>query len=230
MGLRDIELDLSYETTEGKEQLVEEFYIPVLQNANKYYRIAGFFSSTSLVVAAKGIEGLINNGGEMYLLISPELSEEDYRIIKEHGNVVEELTCFSELDLDFNPHENLQALAWLLDSGKLKIKIVVGIKSQNSLFHQKVGIVFDENNDMISFSGSINETAQAWLNNIEEFKVFRSWESGQIDYLTSDLKKFLSYWKNERQDIAEVYDVPQAIIEKIIKKVNIIELPKLKGK
>ena len=32
--------------------------------------------------------------------------------------------------------------------GKLKIKIVVGIKSQNSLFHQKVGIVFDENNDM----------------------------------------------------------------------------------
>ena len=217
MGLRDIELDLSYETTEGKEQLVEEFYIPVLQNANKYYRIAGFFSSTSLVVAAKGIEGLINNGGEMYLLISPELSEEDYRIIKEHGKVVEGLSCFSELDLDSNPHENLQALAWLLDCGKLKIKIVVGIKSQNSLFHQKVGIVFDENNDMISFSGSINETAQAWLNNIEEFKVFRSWESGQVDYLTSDLKKFISYWKNERQDIAEVYDVPEAIIEKIVK-------------
>ena len=43
------------------------------------------FSSSALSVAAKGIEGLVNNGGKMYLLISPEISEEDYKIIKEHG-------------------------------------------------------------------------------------------------------------------------------------------------
>lgn len=51
MSLKDIELQPSYETTESKDQLLENFYIPVLQEANKYYRIAGFFSSSALVVA-----------------------------------------------------------------------------------------------------------------------------------------------------------------------------------
>lgn len=217
MSLKDIELQPSYETTESKEQLLENFYIPVLQEANKYYRIAGFFSSSALAVAAKGIEGLIHNGGKMYLLISPELSEEDFDTIKEHGMISEESHIFDELVLDTSiPNENIQALAWLLDMGKLEIKIVVGKRTRNSLFHQKIGVVFDNVGNTISFSGSINESAQAWLNNIEEFKVFRSWEEGQIEYLQSDLKKFITYWKNERRDIADVYDIPEAIREHIV--------------
>ncbi|MBP3806043.1 MAG: DEAD/DEAH box helicase family protein [Oribacterium sp.] len=217
MALRDLELEVSYETDESKDQLLDKFYIPVLECANRYYRIAGFFSSSSLIVAARGIEGLINNGGKMYLLVSPELSDEDYQTIIEHDQISENNKMFSDLDFDSMPHENLQALAWLLDEGRLEIKIVVGLKSKNSLFHQKVGIVFDDSGDILSFSGSINETAQAWINNIEEFKVFRSWETGQLEYLQSDLKKFLSYWKNEREGVAKVYDVPDAIKEKIVK-------------
>ena len=217
MNLRELTIATHYETTESKTHLLDEFYVPVLSSASKYYRIAGFFSSSALVVAAKGIEGLIQNGGKMCLLVSPELSEEDYRIICEHGTITEDAGIFSELNLESSVHENLQALAWLLDCGKLEIKIVVGKNSRNSLFHQKVGIVFDSDGNLLSFSGSINETAQAWLNNIEEFKVFRSWESGQLEYVQSDLDKFLSYWKNQRRDIAEVYNIPDSIRAKIIK-------------
>ena len=57
MGLRDLPIAMSYETTESRTQLLDEFYIPVLDQAKKYYRIAGFFSSTALAVAAKGIVG-----------------------------------------------------------------------------------------------------------------------------------------------------------------------------
>lgn len=217
MSLKDIELKPSYETSSSKDHLLENFYIPVLQEANKYYRIAGFFSSTALVVAAKGIEGLIHNDGKMYLLISPELSEEDYEIIKEHGCVTAECSLFDDFKSEKKYlNENIQALAWLLDNGKLEIKIVIGKRTRNSLFHQKIGVVFDDLGNIISYSGSINETAQAWINNIEEFKVFRSWEPGQIDYLKSDLEKFLAYWKNEKQDIAETYDIPQAIKAHIV--------------
>ena len=216
MSLRDINISTNYETTEDSRQLVDEFYIPVLDQAVKYYRIAGFFSSSSLAIAAKGIEGLVNNGGKMYLLISPELSDEDFRVIQKHGKVTEDVSIFSDLKLDCAVSENVQALAWLLDCGRLEIKIVVGKKKATSLFHQKVGVVFDAENNIVSFSGSINETAQAWLNNIEEFKVFRSWEEGQIDYLQSDLSKFLAYWKNERPGVADVYDIPDAIKKKII--------------
>lgn len=151
MGLRELKLSPSYETTESKSQLLDDFYIPVLENACKYYRIAGFFSSSALSVAAKGIEGLVNNGGKMYLLISPEISEEDYKIIKEHG-LNADSSVFSELSFETTQDENLKALAWLLDNRKLEIKIVVGKKSRNSLFHQKIGIIFDNAGDMISFS------------------------------------------------------------------------------
>ena len=74
MGLRDLHLEASYETAESKTHLLDAFYIPVLEQAVKYYRIAGFFSSSALAVAAQGIEGLIQNHGKMYLLISPKLS------------------------------------------------------------------------------------------------------------------------------------------------------------
>ena len=217
MSLKELAISTSYETTESRTQLLDEFYIPVLAMAKKYYRIAGFFSSTALTVAMKGIEGLVNSGGKMYLLVSPELSEDDYKTITEHNAITSDAALFSDFHLDGVMNENLQLLAWLLDNGRLEIKIVVGTKSRNSLFHQKVGIVVDDCGNMISFSGSINETAQAWLNNIEEFKVFKSWEPGQMDYLQSDLTKFLTYWKDQRQDIAKVYDVPASIKEKIIK-------------
>lgn len=217
MGLKKLNIATSYETMDGRTRLLDEFYIPVLECAKKYYRIAGFFSSTALAVAAKGISGLVANGGKMYLLISPELSEEDYDTIASHGTIPSDAAMFDSFNVEDIPDENLQLLAWLLDAGKLEIRIVVGKQSRNSLFHQKVGIVEDECGDMISFSGSINETAQAWLNNIEEFKVFRSWENGQIDYLNSDLSKFIAYWKGERKDIADVYDIPQVIRDRLIK-------------
>lgn len=99
MGLRDLPISTSYETTESRTQLLEEFYNPVLDQATKYYRIAGFFSSTALAVAAKGIEGLVNNGGKMYLLVSPELSEDDYKTITEHGYFSDSSAIFEDFHI-----------------------------------------------------------------------------------------------------------------------------------
>ena len=214
MGFKDLDLNISYETNDCSSQLLDDFYIPTLEQAVKYYRIAGFFSSTSLSIAARGIEGLVKNNGKMYLLISPELSADDYQIMEKH-NSIDNTTFSKNFSVDC-PDDNLKALAWLLDIGRLEIKIVVSKKSALSLFHQKVGILFDSNGDMISFSGSINETAQAWMQNIEEFKVFSSWQEGQKAYLLSDLKKFLAYWNNERQNIAQVYDLPTSVKNKIV--------------
>ena len=216
MGFKDIDFELAYESGENSEDLLERFYIPALERSTKYYRIAGYFSSTALAIAASGIEGLIHNEGEMYLLVSPELSVEDYRIIQEHRQVTDNMDMFKDFHIESDPDEHLRALAWLLDSGKLKIKIVVPKRGHMSLFHEKIGVLFDNDGNMVSFSGSINETAQAWLYNIEEFKVFCSWKQGQMDYLNKDLKKFLDYWKGNRQALADVYDVPTAICQKII--------------
>lgn len=217
MSYRNLNIEKSYETTGKKTQLLEEFYIPFLQETKEYRRIAGYFSSSSLVVASKGIEGLIKNNGVMKLLISPNLTEQDYEIIKTNNYITDTLSIFDEFNNNsFPKNDNLEALAWMLKNGKLQIKIVVDKNSCNSIFHQKVGIGFDEEGNQLSFSGSINESAQAWLNNIEEFKTFKSWEPEQLEYLLADLKKFNSYWNNERQDVAYVYDIPESIKNRII--------------
>lgn len=217
MGLRDLTLRSSYETEESRTHLLDTFYVPVLEQATAYYRIAGYFSSAALTVAARGIEGLIHNGGRMYLLISPTLSRSDYDAIQTYGGLREDNALFRDSDFLGNANDSVRALAWLLAQDRLKIKIVVGRRSQESLFHQKVGIITDNRGDQISFSGSVNETAQGWTENIEEFKVFRSWEPGQLEYVKDDLRKFMEFWKNKRPAIAEAYDIPDAIREKLLR-------------
>ena len=229
MSYKDLEIEMCYETSSEKYELLEKFYIPMLSKTVRYYRIAGYFSSTALLVASKGIEELVNNDGVMRLLISPEISEQDYNVLKSNtnGTLDESMDLFSDFNINmFDEHDNLKLLAWLLANKKLEIKVVVDKRSRKSIFHQKIGIGFDKTGNMISFSGSINETAQAWLDNIEEFKTFKSWESGQASYFLNDLQKFNDYWNNEKQEIAQVYDVPTSIKEEIIKKspANIYDL------
>ena len=217
MSYKNLNIKKSYETSGNKNSLLEDFYIPFLSETKEYRRIAGFFSSSSLIVASEGIEGLIKNNGIMKLLISPNLSQEDYEIICKTKCLDSSLSMFNEFnDNNFPNNDRLEALSWMLRNNRLEIKIVVNKNSINSLFHQKVGIGFDSEGNQLSFSGSINETAQAWLDNIEEFKTFKSWENDQYEYLLTDLKKFNSYWNNERQDVAFIYDIPESIKKKII--------------
>lgn len=217
MSYKNLMIKKSYETSGNRTELLEEFYIPFLSETVDYRRMAGFFSSSSLIISVKGIEGLIKNNGKMKLLISPRLSQQDYDIIKNTNSINSSLSIFDDFNNEnFPKNDNLEAFAWLLRNGRLEIKIVVNKNSADSLFHEKIGIGFDSEGNLISFSGSINETAQAWLNNIEEFKTFKSWEPEQLEYLLIDLKKFNSYWNDERQDIALVYDLPESIKNKII--------------
>ena len=57
--LTEIDIKQGYSTSVN--DIGEEFYVPTLQNAISYKRIAGYFSSTSFLYFAKGIEGLLKN-------------------------------------------------------------------------------------------------------------------------------------------------------------------------
>lgn len=53
MGLRDINIKLEYRGFQ--DEIVRDFYIPLLEESCLYQRAVGFFSSTSLAEIAKGI-------------------------------------------------------------------------------------------------------------------------------------------------------------------------------
>ena len=206
MNFKDLHIKPCYES--GIDDIIEDFYVPVLGAAIQYDRIAGFFSSTSLAVAARGIADFIVNGGRMRLITSPRLDGEDIEIVKKI--VANDPTLIpSDFGLDLNNLENefeknhVKALGWMLASGLLEMKLAVVFNDDGSicdndtisvkgLFHQKVGILKDTEGNEMSVSGSINETASAWVNNDEEFKVFKEWTSAiksNIVHYSSDFDR-----------------------------------------
>ena len=232
MSLRDLEgIKVAYDS--GFDNILKDFYIPVLKEAKSYRRIAGFFSSSSLAVAARGISGLVKNGGVMEMIVSPRLSNEDIEMMEKVNEDPEKVISdimLKDLD-DFEStleKRRVDALGWLIAKGLLKIKIATVYDNkgrlmdsekieESGLFHIKVGILEDENGDILTFSGSINETASAWVRNVEEFKVFKSWEYGQMESARVDINKFESYWNGET-DRVKISDLPVAVENKIIQK------------
>jgi len=229
MSFLDLELKPDYDSE--SDDILNQFYIPVLSRAKRYYRLAGFFSSSALAVAARGISAFILNEGHMRLIVGAKLQKPDIEAIREGKEDSERI--LSEMMLrDLKEIENeiirdhVRALAWLVAKGHLDIKIAIVVDNcghpidydtaiRKGIFHQKVGIFEDEDGNFISFSGSVNETATAWEDNIEEFKVFRSWVEGEVEHLASDNRKFEKYWYGQTERL-KVYEVPTAVRKKLV--------------
>lgn len=230
MSLKDIGLKVAYDSDE--DDILNSFYIPALSESVKYYRLTGFFSSSSLALSALGIINFINNGGEMKLVASIKINRRDKEAIEKGIEKPEEvISKFMTDGLDEMKNEfikdHLAALAWMIATKKLEIKVAImtdksgsiacqeDIEKQGGIFHQKVGLLEDKEGNILSFSGSVNETAFGWTGNIENFDVFRSWVGGEIDHLSQKRKMFEKFWDG-RTKRAIIYDMPDAIRDKII--------------
>ncbi|MHA1747718.1 MAG: DEAD/DEAH box helicase family protein, partial [Promethearchaeota archaeon] len=224
MSLKEIHLKEAYDS--DIDDILREFYIPVLSQSISYQRISGFFSSSTLAITAKGILNFIKNNGKMKLICSSKFSESDINIITDVVNDSNNILSnnfqneLSNLDEGFIK-DHLKAFGWMLANNLIEIKIAIPLNDyglpldsisieNTSLFHQKVGILKDENGYLISFSGSQNETLFGWYYNIEEFKVFKSWIVGDEGKLEADIKKFRKYWNGETKRTI-IIDLPEAI-------------------
>jgi len=228
MNLQDIRLKPAYDSDE--DDILNDFYIPALSNSLSYWRLAGFFSSSALAVAARGILGLIKNGGTMKLVVGAKLRKADVEAIekgmKNREQAIAEMMIrdLDSIEAEF-VKDHVKALAWMVANNKLEIKVAVPLNTyaktaediNEGIYHQKVGILSGGNNtsNSISFSGSVNESETGWLRSIEEFKVFRGWVPGEDTYVKSDIEKFEKYW-NGLAKRAIVIDIPTAVRDKLI--------------
>ena len=227
MSLPDLELQDAYDTGDRSEKVIQEFYVPVLQEAVLYKRLTGYFSSQVLALAARGVAGLIKNGGKMQLIASPVVSEKDFEVLSNYRE--EELEKFVEHQFEIAmanvndlastiAFDHLRALGWMLREEILEIRILVpkDIHAGSGIFHSKVGIIEDSLGNMVSFSGSVNETAMGWSQNIEEFKVFKSWEPGSENWVKHDLALFNKYWNLSSDSGFEAVPLPKKSVEKLL--------------
>ena len=216
MAFTDLNLLKHYKTY--KHNIVKEFYTPVLQESVLYQRSVGFFSSTALIELTKGIAGIVKNGGKIQFIVSPYLSEEDVEAIQkgyEKKKIIEQalLREYKEPENYFQ-EERLNLLSHLIENGNLEIKVAFTPPNKsNGMYHEKVGIVTDAEGNKIVFTGSLNETINAFYNNYESIVVFTSWEESR-QYAEEMQNDFDTLWNNEDTDL-EIIEFPEVVKEKI---------------
>ena len=126
MSFRDIELKPEYRSR--LDNVIRDFYTPVLKQAVVYKRAVGFFSSSALLSLTAGISGLIRNGGSIQVIASPRLSQEDIEAINDglrrRDDVIKEV-LLRELHEPKGKFEEarLNLLNNLIAADRLEIKI-----------------------------------------------------------------------------------------------------------
>ena len=200
--LTDIHLNISYRT--GKDDMLSCFYRPCLVHSVLYRRAVGYFTSSGLAYAAKGLANLVARGGKMRLIASPYLSDDDIdaleRAKEKPDEVLAQIVAGSLMDVeDLLVRDRLNALSWLAASGALEVKLALRVNQigrySNSLYHEKIGIFSDEAGNHVAFTGSANETAGGLIENFESIKVFSSWDKS-TDYVYEISNDFDLLWEN----------------------------------
>lgn len=228
MTLSFTELTIKKEYRSLLDGVVNNFYIPILNQSTMYKRAVGFFSSSALIELSRGICGLIQNGGKIQLIASPKLSADDIAAIEdgfERRYEIIESSLLRELaDIHGRFCEaRLNLLSNLIAAGKLEIKIAfLEDNSHIGMFHEKMGLMYDMNDNIIAFTGSMNESANAFSHNYESIDVFTSWSSDEERVLTKQAA-FNAMWGDYEPHI-KVVEFPrlaQEIINRYKKDENI---------
>lgn len=217
MSLLEVNLKKEYRTP--RDNIIKDFYIPLLKESNLYKRSVGFFSSSSLLEISYGISNLINNNGKIQLIVSPNLSDEDIIAINKgyeiRENIIERaLLQYITEPQNYFEEERLNLLATLIAQEKLDIKVAFSLKNDKlGLYHEKLGLIYDKEGNVVAFSGSMNETENAFISNYEIVDVFTSWEDK--DRVEIKERAFDNLW-NDSDKSALVYDFPKAVKEKLL--------------
>ena len=219
MGFQDIEIKSEYRSR--LDNVIKDFYVPVLKQSVLYKRAVGFFSSTALVELSAGICGLVKNGGKIQLIASPHLSSDDIEAInsglKRRDDVIEE-ALIRQLSEPIGAEEaaRLNLLSNLIAAGVLEIKIAF-LETGNSvgMFHEKMGLMYDNDQNIIAFSGSMNESFNAFRQNYEAVDVFTSWTSDENRVMAKQAA-FNAMW-NDYEPSIRVRDFPK-VADLIVKK------------
>lgn len=216
MGFKDIPIKNEYRSL--IDDVVKDFYIPLLGRAVLYQRAVGFFSSSALVMISKGIEGLVHNGGRIQIIASPKLSISDIEEMRkgyEVRKVIENslIRELNEVD-DSTDLEKLSYIARLVADGVLDIKIAfLTSKNEIAMYHEKMGLITDDEGNIVAFSGSMNESENAFRGNYESFDTFCSW-TNDCERVFQKQMAFKAIWEDYEPGV-ETLEFPIAVKKRL---------------
>lgn len=206
--LRDLALDLLYA---GRgEHIAGRLLLPALAVSRRYDRLSSYFTVASFVSIARGLEGLRENGGTMRLVVGAHAVDPDLRRAGElayAAEVVEQVrqrfiadvtTLVDELERD-----RLATVAWMIRDGLLDVRCAAPKHTDSvgqPIFHSKRFLFVDHYGDLVTATGSPNETVSGLGGNFEEVTVHRSWTDSE-GYTRAHLERFETVWQGREPEL-----------------------------
>lgn len=196
----------------GTSDLGKEFFSPCLSKCNSYKRAAGYFSSSALISWVDALPRFVNNDDVVIqLLISPQLNEEDFNILKMTSNEIIKTQLFNSLSdkiileainlvesssQHISKAARLKIFAWMIVNRHLELRFAFPKHvSASGIFHEKIGIFKFPNGNQIAFTGSANETISGHSNNYESIDVYRSWINEDLERIAIKEGQFKEAWE-----------------------------------
>lgn len=208
---------ISYKTS--SDDIINEFFLPCLKWANKFERGVGYFTSGWIEYNAEGMAEFVSHGGIAKWIVSPIIEKKDFEVFLRavNGEKEEYINRLVELGVEKLMHEmreNTQNLfAWMIHDRVLEMKFAVPMGDLlGGDFHDKFGNFYGENDEVLSFTGSMNDSKKGFIN-YEGIFVFESWAGGRA-YTEIMQQKFEDLWKNTEANI-KCYNMSEAVKNKI---------------
>lgn len=201
--LRSQTFELRYSSKRANHPI--DFFTKTLSNSSHVDIGLGYFSSASFNVLACGFAHFISNGGLMRMYINPNLSEEDYNLLKNkdaEGFRRKLIESYEKLFKVLSRRDELffKCLAFLIQERRIEIKIAV--LKEGGIAHEKFGIFTDSLNNEVAFTGSMNLTAAGLTKNIESVDSVCSWTNGEaLQRIAVYHEDFNNIWEERNQDV-----------------------------
>lgn len=221
MTYQELEIKRSYVSV-GQENIAKSFLTPALKCTKSYKRSVGFFSSSVLQPIVDGIVALARNNGQIQLIASPNLTEDDIQAIST-GYAAREKVINASFTRDFMKEievfddAKLQLLATLIARETLDIKIAV--TDTLGIYHDKLGILEDFDGNVVVFYGSANSTLSGYQNNYEKIRVVKNWIPEEQASIVDEQKEFDSLW-NGTNVFVKVYDYKESAKASILQMIK----------
>ena len=74
--MRELSIKAFYNSS--KNNIITEFYNPILSKSKVYKRVSAYFDSNIISMYSQGIENIVAQNGHIYFIFSNELNERDY--------------------------------------------------------------------------------------------------------------------------------------------------------
>ena len=210
MGLRDLTLKEEYRS--DRDDIISEFFVPCLSNCIEYDRCIEYVSVKSLTTLALGFENFVNNQAKMRIITGHRFRASDLDLLTK-------LMLNNKKEISFKGsfirNSKLKILKDIVENNKLQVKIAIPNSEEIvGAFDEKIGIFLDENDDVVAFTGTSNETFNSQNRNFESVDIFTSWnDKSRVE---TKIKDFEELWENKTKYV-DVYDFDYAEEKNLLK-------------